>query len=262
LRVVILGSGASVPDPDRSSPGQVIEVNNEPLLIDCGPGTTTRLMKSGFELTRISRIFFTHLHIDHTLDFPSLVFGNYLLGKKDRTYVHGPPGTHDFCRLLFEQVYPYAPKIVGIIRKEGLDVAAIDATDRVVYETEGYRVLMARVDHGSDITNAYRIEDSHNSVVVSGDTRPCESLIELANGADVLIQECSFPDDMEQMARITNHSVPSEVGKIAHQARVKTVVLTHLFPQLKGKEKEAVQSVRNEFNGEIIVSRDLLDLRV
>jgi len=251
-----------VPDPDRSSPGQLVEVNGELLLIDCGPGTGTRLMKAGFDPTRVSRIFLTHLHIDHTLDFASLVFGNYLLGKKDRTYLYGPPGTLDFCALLFEKVYPYAPEIVRLIRKEGLDIAAFDATDRVVYETEGYRVLMAQVEHGRAITNAYRIENPQRSVVISGDTRPCKSLIELAKGADLLIQECSFPDDMEEMARITNHSVPSEVGKLAHQAGVRTVILTHLFPQLKGKEKETVQSVKDGFAGEVILSSDLLELSV
>jgi len=262
LRIVILGSGGSVPDPDRSSPGQVVEVNGELLLIDCGPGTGTRLMKAGFDPTRVSRIFLTHLHIDHTLDLASLVFGNYLLGKKDRTYLYGPPGTLDFCRLLFEKVYPYAPEIVRIIRKEGLDIAAFDVTDRVVCETEGYRVLMAHVEHGSSISNAYRIENSQGSVVISGDTRPCKSLIELAKDANLLIQECSFPDEMEEMARITNHSVPSEVGILADQAGVKAVVLTHLFPQLKGKEHETVQSVKAGFKGEVIVSKDLLELRV
>jgi len=260
LRVVILGSGGSSPDPDRSPPGQMVEVDSELLLVDCGPGTGTRIMKAGFDPKRVSRIFLTHLHIDHTLEFPSLVFGNYLLGKKDRTYLYGPPGTINFCKLLFEKLYPYAPDIVRIIRKEGLDIATHDCTERVVYETIGYRVLMTQVEHGTAITNAYRIENSQSSVVISGDTRPCESLVELAKGADLLIQECSFPDEMEEMARITNHSVPSEVGELANQAGVRKIVLTHLFPQCNGREKEMVESVGRKFKGEIIPSRDLLEL--
>ena len=258
--MIVLGSGGSSPDPDRSSPGQLVEVDNELLLIDCGPGTGTRIMKAGFDPKRVSRIFLTHLHIDHTLEFPSIVFGNYLLGKSDRTYLYGPPGTVDFCKLLFEKVYPYAPEIVQLIRKEGLDIASHDVTERFVYEARGYRVLTTQVEHGSAITNAYRIEDSRSSVVISGDTRPCESLIQLAKGADLLIQECSFPDDMEEMARITNHSVPLEVGELANQAGVRKVVLTHLFPQCKGRENEMVQSVNRRFKGDVTPSRDLLEI--
>jgi ribonuclease Z len=87
-------------------------------------------------------------------------------------------------------------------------------------------------------------------------------LIELAKGADLLLHECSFADDLSEVARITNHSTASEVGEVAVRAGVKKVVLTHLFPQWKGREKEMVESVRSKFNGEVIPSRDLLEITV
>ncbi len=262
MRVVILGSGASWPDPTRSSPSQVIEVNDEPLLIDCGPGTGTNIMKARFHPTKISRIFMTHLHIDHTLEFPSLVFSSYLAGKKDRTYLYGPPGTMNFSNSLFEKVYPYAPEIVRIIRKEGLDLAVHDTTEGLVCRSENYRVLTARVEHGKDPANAYRIESEEGTVVISGDTRPCKSLAELAKGADLLIHECSFPDDMSEMARITYHSIPSEVGVIANQAGVRKLALTHLFPICNGREDEIIKSIRGSFTDEVIVGHDLLEIEI
>jgi len=199
--------------------------------------------------------------MDHSLEFPSIVFGSYLLGKKDKVHLYGPPGTADFCRLLFEKVYPYAPEIIRRIRKGGLDVAPYETAKGRSCQTENYQVLSAPAEHGfPDI--AYRIESNEGAAVISGDTRPSKSLIELARDADLLIHECSFPDDMAEFARDTRHSVPSEVGEVAEQAGVKKVVLTHLFPQCKGKENEMVKSVSRKFGGEVIASHDLLEINV
>jgi len=78
----------------------------------------------------------------------------------------------------------------------------------------------------------------------------------------LLIHECSFPDDMVKLARETNHSAASEVGEVANQAGVEKVVLTHLFPLWKGREKEMVKSVNSKFSGEVIASHDLLEIKV
>jgi ribonuclease BN (tRNA processing enzyme) len=261
MRVVITGSGSSWPDADRSSASQVIEVGDEPLLFDCGPGTGMSLMKAGINPTAINRIFLTHLHMDHSLEAPSIIFESYLMGKKGKFDLYGPTGTADFCRLLFERVYPYAPEIVGRIRKEGLRVAPHEATEGLVCQARKYRVFSTQVEHGIPGI-AFRIESGKRAVVVSGDTRPSKNLIGLAKGADLLIHECSFPDDMVAFARTTHHSVPSEVGEVANQAGVKKLVLTHLFPHCKGREREMVRSANRKFSGKVIASHDLLEIKV
>lgn len=261
MRVVIVGSGASWPDGERFSPSQVILVGNEPLLFDCGPGTGLNLMKAGINPTAVNRIFLTHLHMDHCLEFPSIVFGGFLVGRKGKVDLYGPPGTVDFCRVFFEKVYPYAPEIIRRIRKEGWEVEPHEATKGLVYQTEDYRVLSAPVEHSISCI-AYRIETKQGAVVISGDTRPSKSLIELAKGADLLLHECSFPDDMIELARRTYHSSASEVGEVAKETGVKKVILTHLFPPIKGRESELVKSVKSKFNGEVILSHDLLEISV
>jgi ribonuclease BN (tRNA processing enzyme) len=261
MKVVIIGSGASVPDPDRCGPSQVIVVGNEPLLFDCGPGTGMNLMKAGITPVGVNRIFLSHLHMDHSLEVPSIVFGSYLMGKKEKVYLYGPPGTADFCKLIFEKVYPYVPEILRIIRKEGLEVTPNEAHKGLVCRTDNYRVLCTPVEHGFT-TLAYRIESKEGTVVISGDTRPSNSVIELAKGADLLIHECSVLDDQAKFAQDSHHSTASEVGKVADQAGVKRLVLTHLFPQTKGREKEMVQSVQSGFHGEVIASHDLLEVNV
>lgn len=218
-------------------------------------------MKAGISPTIIRRVFLSHLHMDHSLEFPSIVFGSYLIGRTDKWYLYGPPGTASFCSLLFEKIFPYAPEIVQRIRKEGLEVTSYEVSVGRVFENEKYMINSAPTVHGIP-SFAYRIDSREGSVVISGDTRPCKSVIDLAKGADLLIHECSFPDDMIEFARETFHSVPSEVGDVANQAGVKKVVLTHLFPPCKGREMEMVESVRSKFGGEIISSYDLLEINV
>ena len=258
---MILGSGSSRPDADRSSASQAIVVGGESLLFDCGPGTGQNLMKVGINPTTIRRIFLTHLHMDHSLELPSIIFGSYLIGRTDKWHLYGPPGTVNFSNLLFEKVFPYAPEIVRKIRKEGLEITPYEVTVGRVFENENYRINSAPTEHGIP-SFAFRIDSREGTVVISGDTRPCKSVIDLARGADLLIHECSFPDDMIEFARETYHSVPSEVGDVANQAGVKKVVLTHLFPPCKGREMEMVESVRSKFGGEVICSHDLLEIKV
>jgi ribonuclease BN (tRNA processing enzyme) len=248
-------------DENRSFPGQIIVVNNEPLLVDCGPGASMNLMKTGINPLAINRIFLTHLHIDHSCELPSLVFASCLTGKREKLYLYGPQGTLNFYRLLTESVYPYTAELMPRIRKGDFEVLPTEASQGVVCQTENYRVLTAPVEHSLSAI-AFRIESKDGIVVVSGDTGPSEALTNLARGADLLIHECSFPDDLVKTARITAHSVASDVGEVANRAGVKKVLLTHLFPQCKGREQELIKSVNKRFGGEVTVSHDLLEVNV
>jgi ribonuclease Z len=261
MKVVIIGSGSSVPDPDRCASSQVVVVGNEPLLFDCGPGAGMNLMKAGISPVLINRIFLTHLHMDHCLELPSIVFGSYLMGKKNEVQLYGPAGTVDFCKLSFWEVYAYVPEIVRIVRKGELQITPTEAYQGIVCQTDSYRVLSTPVEHGLR-TLAYRIETKEGTVVISGDTRPSNSVVELARGADLLIHECSVLDDEAKFAQDSYHSTASEAGAVAEQAGVERLVLTHLFPQLKGRDDEIVQSVRRSFHGEVIPSHDLLVVNV
>jgi ribonuclease BN (tRNA processing enzyme) len=118
------------------------------------------------------------------------------------------------------------------------------------------------IGSGASRPDSERSTTGRGTAVISGDTRPSKSVVELARGADLLIHECSFPDDMIEFALTTHHCVASEVGEVANQAGVKKLVLTRLFPQWKGREKEMVRSVSGKYSGEVIVSHDLLEIKV
>jgi len=250
-----------MPDPDRSSPGQVIVVGNDTLLIDCGPGTGMKLMKVGISPAAVGRIFLTHLHIDHTLELPSLIFGSCLLGRKERIHLYGPPSTKEFYALLFQKLYPFEASSMREIRKDEFDVQPHEITAGLVCESGNYRVLSASVEHGPPAV-AYRIETREGTLVISGDTRPSKALVQLARGASILIHECSFPDDMVETARSTGHATPSEIGRVASEASVEKVILTHISPTWKRREREMVNGVNSRFGGEVVVSNDFLEVNL
>jgi ribonuclease BN (tRNA processing enzyme) len=198
--------------------------------------------------------------MDHCLEFPSLVFQSYLLDRNGQVDLYGPLGTVDYSRVLSEKVYPYAPEIVHKIGKQW-KVEAREVSSGVVLETEKFRVLSVPVEHGIP-TSGYKIESREGTVVISGDTRPSKSLIDFAKGADLLIHECSFPDDMIELARQSNHCVASEVGEVANQAHVKKLILTHLFPSWRGREGELLTTVKSKYGSEVIASHDLLEINL
>jgi ribonuclease BN (tRNA processing enzyme) len=123
-----------------------------------------------------------------------------------------------------------------------------------VKKTEKWKVTSFPVIHGDIEAYGFLIEAEDKRVVYSGDTAPCRELVKAAKGADLLIHECSLPDSLKDKAPL--HTTPSDLGKIAAEAGVKTLVITHLFPELLENLSEALSSIRKSFSGKIIVPRD------
>jgi len=259
MKIILLGTGAARPDAKRAPPSQVVIVNGEPLLIDCGGGTGTRLMKVGINPVEINHIFLTHLHVDHCVDYPSIILGSYLLGRKKEIYVHGPEGTKDFSDNLFKRVYSYIPSLIRRLKQVEMKLFINEVYEGLVFQTDAWKATATQVRHGTIKTLAYRIDAKDGSIVISSDTEPCPNLIKLAKNADVLVHECSFPDFVGEKP---GHTIPRQLGEIAKASKVKKVILTHLFPPCNGHESEMVKSVKKNFDGEVIVGEDLMEIRL
>ena len=109
----------------------------------------------------------------------------------------------------------------------------------------------------TEISLGYRITDSRGrSVVYSGDTDFCESLVELAKGADVLICESAFPDDL----KVSGHLTPSLAGEIAEEAEVKKLVLTHFYPECEGTD--LAEQCRKTYQGPLVLAEDFMEIEV
>ena len=253
MEIILLGTGAAWPDAYRCAPAFLLKFNNTPFLIDCGGGTNHQLMKAECPPSQIKHIFFTHMHIDHCVEFPSLVFGAYLTGKKDGFDVYGPQGTKHFTKSIFDDTYDFAQPMMKRLRNKDIEINAKEVEQGTFFEDSGVSVEAIPVKHGIP-SLAFKFTAGEKSVVFSGDTAPCENIIEISKNADLLIIECSFP---EEVGSKPGHCIPSEVADIALKANVRKLILTHLFPNCRGKEQEMINTVKKSFSGPVQIGSDL-----
>ncbi len=272
MKFILLGSGAVRPTLEHWGPAQVVQVAGENLLFDCGRGASMRLVQAGIPLSEITKVFFTHHHYDHNCDFAYLFLTSWVLGRDEPMEVIGPRGTEAFCDGLFKVVYKddiasrrYHTVYQRHARAEEY-IARDVLEDEWVYEGEGYRVRMVHVLHKPHILDnlAFRVEAEGKSIVVVGDTTVCDSLLKLAEGADLMAHECTFPTERIESADWGSfHTSPRELGKWAKQRGVKKLVLKHYAIQEGVEVEPMAEEVRSEFGDEgLIVGHDLLTVEI
>lgn len=254
MRLIMLGSGTGIPLSFRASPSLVLFVEGDPVIFDMGPGTLRRLSLAGLNWERISRIFITHFHPDHTADLIHLMFATRnpsVMARKEPFTITGPQGLKGFIRGIQQAYDPWLalpPEIMGI---EELDVGR-----RVEKIYPKFKIIVSPARH-TQHSLAYRVESrTGKSIVYSGDTEFCEEIVDLAEGADLLVLECSFPDG----SGVEGHLTPTEAGRLAHLAGVKRLVLTHFYPEVLNTD--IASRCRRVFQGELILARDLLHVNV
>ena len=245
MEVTILGSGASLLSPDRVSSGLMVEIGGDPLIFDLGAGVLHRLSCSLQEITKIEHIFISHLHVDHVSDIVALIQSLWLSGYDKTLNIYGPSDMQKMAKVIGE-VFPY---LVGKVK---LKYHQLEPGFQV--KMKNWNVLAFPVDHGDIEAYGFHIEAEGKRVVYSGDTAPSKEVVKAATGADLLIHECSVPDEFKEI--YTTHTTPGDLGKLAAEAKVKALVLVHLYPQLEEELGEALRSIRTSFSGKIIVPRD------
>lgn len=278
-RLILLGTGGGpTPKPNRSAPAQVIVVNGATYVIDCGDGVARQMAMAKLKLAAIRSIFLTHQHSDHNADYGNLVLLAWAADLSRRIDAYGPPPLSEMTRLfLAMNDYDIRTRIADEGRPplSELIVPHQISSGGLVMQDENVRVTAALVDHPPVIPAfAYRFDCPDRSIVFSGDTRPSRNLVELAQGADVLVHEVMYLPGIEQIiaaepnARtlrehlLASHSTAEQVGRIASEAGVKTLVLSHFvpggFPFLS--DEVWFNAVRPYFTGNLIIGRDLLEL--
>lgn len=294
MTLAILGSGSAVPDPERGNPSQAVIVDGTTLLFDCGERTTVNLVRADINPLDVDALFFTHLHWDHISDFGYFALSSWNCGRRRELPIFGPPGTAAMVEASLHGVHRADVEFLrAYVRALPPQVVARPSEDPpfVVHEMDvgwsweqdGVSVLTGAVEHHQRVgmpSVAYRIESSYGVVVLSGDTAPCESVIELARGADVLVHDTAFLDEIIEARHMWSHSGPTGAGRVAAAAGVRTLVLTHLGPytspaptiamasmyygEARGPEvwDEIVACAKSQFGGEVILGRDALVLEV
>ncbi len=248
--VIILGSGTGVPSLKRGSPGLVVLTEGSRILIDSGPGTLRRMLEVGFTYHDMDLLLYTHIHPDHVSDLVPFLFASKysdLPRKRDLLCVGGPG---------FRRYFNKIKKVYG---------SWIDS--------EFYRFTMKEISRRSLIFQdlkisakplvhlpesvGYRVEfKGGGSMAISGDTDYCRNMVELASEVDLLILECSFPNDNKKEGHLT----PSLAGRIGTESRCKRLLLTHFYPECD--RSDILKEVREVYSHEIILGEDLLRVKI
>jgi len=279
MRLILLGTGGgSRPRKTRRASSQVILIDNEAYVIDCGNGVATQLAHAGVALTALRHIFITHHHSDHNADYGNLLLIAWASGLRSRVDTWGPPPLARMTRLFFElNGYDIKTRTTdeGRTPLDPLIHPHEFSKGGIVMQDDNVRVRCALVDH-PPVTPAfaYRFDSPDRSIVISGDTKRSEALIRLAEGADVLVHDALYPSAIDRLVAglsnaaalkrsiLSHHTPLDEVGRVATAAGVKTLVLSHFVPAEDAAISEQMCSdgARSTFNGAIIAGRDLLEV--
>lgn len=242
-RVVLLGTGNPAPNPDRSGPATAIIVNDRTYLIEFGPGVVRRAEAAdasrgikALEPTRLRVAFVTHLHSDHTVGYPDLIFTPWKVGRRVPLEVYGPTGLKAMTEHILE-----AYKVDIETRSnpdgnqrtfpDGYKVNAHEIKTGVVYKDENVTVSAFATKHAME-SYGYRFETPNRSIVISGDTSPAQATIDACNGCDVLIHEAHTPawlatrPESFQKFSAKYHTTTLELAELARQAKPRLLILS------------------------------------
>ncbi|MER3546385.1 MAG: MBL fold metallo-hydrolase [Rhodanobacteraceae bacterium] len=277
-KLILLGTaGGPSPKVDRSAPANAIVIGDDIYVIDCGNGVARQMVLAGLDLGRIRDVFITHQHSDHNADYGNLLLLAWATDLHTRVDTYGPPPLKRMTEL-FLQMNDYdinirikdegRPPLAPLIVPHELTHAG------VVMHDANVKVTAALVQHPLvQPAFAYRFDCPDRSIVFSGDTRPSENLIELARGADILVHEVIdlaaigvLEKELSHAKRLHEHLLAahtsmSQVGQIATQAGVKTLVLNHFVPGTPPIPDQVwYDAVKPHFNGRLVIGHDLMEL--
>jgi ribonuclease BN (tRNA processing enzyme) len=252
MEITVVGSGTVVPRPERRQSCVTVETGGEMLVIDLGSGAVRGMLLAGLDPFAVDRIFFTHFHPDHTVDVVPLLFSIKYGAEEERTrplYLTGPES--------FTEFWDSVRSVWGefMVGDYPTHVSELPHVCSSPLDLPGCRLSWAPAEHRPE-SIAYRLDGEDGDFVYSGDTEYSESVVELARNAHTLLIECSFPDENP----VPGHLTPSSAARIASEAGVERVVLTHIYPA--ADELDLPAEIGRGYDGEVVVAKDGLKFSV
>lgn len=269
-KIVMLGTGTPIADAERVQSCLAIIVDEQPYLVDFGAGIVQRAVQAhnmgytALHSRNLTRAFVTHLHADHTIGYGDLIFTPWIHGRADPLHVYGPTGLRamtDYINLAYNisteehlQDHP--------TDADGYKVIAHEFEAGEIYTDERITVEAFKVDHGYLNAYGFKFTTPDGVIVISGDTKPTETLLEMARGCDVLIHEVYSVKGFESHTREWQtyharvHTSSHELADIANQIRPSLLILYHqLF--WTATESELLAEIQNRYDGAVESASDL-----
>jgi ribonuclease BN (tRNA processing enzyme) len=273
-QVVLLGTGTPRPEPTRSGPATAIVVNNASYLVDVGPGIVRRAEAAfekgvaGLSPDKLTTAFITHLHSDHTVGLPDLIFTTWVQGRRVPLKLYGPEGLQAMTtHIMAAWQADIDIRTKGMEQRQPTAVEAHEVKPGVVYKDGNVTVTAFRNAHGEwKETYGYRFQSADRSIVISGDTNPSAALIEQCQKCDVLIHEVYAdayrPADMPNWLdyRSKYHTTTTQLAEIANKTQPGLLIMHHRGIGPRGREisdEQYLSDVRRTYNGKVVVGNDL-----
>jgi ribonuclease Z len=299
LKIIFLGTSGSIPTPNRGMPSIMLLRGGERLLFDCGEGTQRQMMRARSGFMDVTSIFLTHFHADHTLGIPGLLQTMSFQGRVEPLSIYGPEFVEEFCGLLNSLGYLNLGFPVVAKRLEPGD--KVESRDYAIeafrtfhsVPSLGYALrekpmpgrfnkakalelgvpegpLFSRLHRGETVVVGGREVRSEEvvglprpgrAIVYSGDTIPSEAFLPYLRDANVWISECTFADDMAAKAEETLHSTAGGVARLAAQAGVKLLVLTHVSSRYAQDPEPLLADAQKHF-GNVVIADDFMEIEI
>jgi ribonuclease Z len=262
MRVTLLGTGTPFPNAERFGSAILVEVVGKKLLFDCGRGVVIRLTQAGVSPKEIDGLFLTHLHSDHVVGIPDLWLSGWFLGRNKPLRMWGPQGTSSMAKHLAQafavdiRIRQAAP---DPLPAEGIEIDAKEIEQGEIYNDGSTRVSAFLVDHGTvKPAFGYRVDSAGHSVVISGDTKFCQNLVDFGRGADCLIH-VAWSAGWKNPTPPSNRSIASaeDAGRVFAMVKPKLGVVYHY------KDEAGLwDGVRKEYQGPLVIGKDLMTINV
>jgi ribonuclease Z len=300
LRLTFLGTSAAMPTLHRNVSGLAVKADTDLLLFDCGEGSQRQMIRFGTGFA-VDAVFFTHFHADHYLGIIGFLRTLGMGGRTEKLTLYGPVSARrvlDTAIHLGVERLAFPVEIAELRAGDALDrgsytVRAVKVDHRV--NALGYAIEertrpgrfdpaaatrlgvtpgpdFGRLQKGQTVTlaNGTQVKPEQvmgrprpgRKLVLSGDTRPCPSVIHAAKDADVLVHEATFSDDEQARAEETRHSTAREAGRVAREAGVRRLLLTHLSSRHDVDPRPLVEQAKQEYSGPIDVAWDGFSLEL
>ncbi len=275
LEVVVLGSGGPRAF-GRAGSSYILLVDGTPrILLDAGPGAFLRIGELRLDLEKVNTVLLTHLHIDHSADLPAFFNARALTSDGPIAYrVFGPdesglfPKTSRFIDLLVgpDGAFAYQKTFGARESFTVRDLAiTLDSPRTKIMDDDGLIVEEIATHHGDCPSVAYRISYKGVVAVFSGDmdASALPNLVQLAKNADLLIFNCAVLDPPGSPSQLYDlHTPPRKIGQAARDSGVKSLLLSHLAPDVEGQQDAVRKSIRASFAGPVAFATDRLRLPV
>ena len=271
VAVQVLGSGGPESQDKRASTSYLLWENGRArVVLDAGGGSALRFGESGAQMSQVDFFLFSHFHIDHTSDFPALIFSSWFEDRHRPLPIYGPsgnkfmPSTTEFVHDLFSGPHGAWRYLSDLVKPGGdggyqLQPHNVVATSVpvLVFRNADMSLYAVRVIHGAFPALAWRVEISGKRIVFSGDTNgEGQGLTQLAKNADLFVAHNAVPEGATGVERRL-HMPPSVIGAIAADAQVRQLVLSHRMLRTLGKEDEIEAEIRHRYSGPIVFANDL-----